>query len=48
MTSERLLNFLYLPEKLLYLPKQISGYPPALHQYRAKYNNPLCASDINL
>jgi len=26
MTLERLLNILYLPKKLLYLPKQISGY----------------------
>jgi len=29
VTSERLLNLLYFPKKLLHLPKQISGYAPA-------------------
>jgi len=55
MTSERLFNSFMHPEKLLYPPKQISGYAPVqnlrhrLHCLRASLPNelidPVCGSD---
>ena len=34
MTSERLFNSFIHPQKLLYPPKQISGYAPGDDQYK--------------